>query len=107
MIATIINALTVIIGSLIGYLLRRGLSEDMKKVVFTSAGVITVALGLQSALEIRRIHIPYSFALILGGILGTWLRLEDNIENLGSEYASSLSEAGRCRLSAGLFWKRA
>jgi uncharacterized membrane protein YqgA involved in biofilm formation len=84
MIATIINALTVIIGSLIGYLLRRGLSEDMKKVVFTSAGVITVALGIQSALESQD-FILMLFALILGGILGTWLRLEDNMENLGQK----------------------
>jgi uncharacterized membrane protein YqgA involved in biofilm formation len=82
MIATIINALTVIIGSLIGYLLRRGLSEELKKVVFTSAGVITVTLGLQGALQTAE-FIPLLIALILGGLLGTWLKIHQNIENLG------------------------
>ncbi|NLZ69150.1 MAG: DUF554 domain-containing protein, partial [Spirochaetales bacterium] len=65
MFATIINSLAVILGALLGLLIGTKLSDNFKKVIMTSAGLVTLVLGLQMALEYDNILILL-FSLILG-----------------------------------------
>lgn len=83
MIATLINCITVIIGSLLGLLIKSRINEDLKKVVEHSAGLVTLVIGISMALETGS-YIVLLFSLILGGILGFKLQLHERIFNLGN-----------------------
>lgn len=83
MFATIINSLAVILGALLGLLIGTKLSDNFKKVIMTSAGLVTLVLGLQMALEYDNILILL-FSLILGGLLGYAIKLEDQVLKLGA-----------------------
>jgi len=83
MIATIINCITVIIGSLIGLTLHKKISLEIKDVVFTSAGVLTLVIGMQMAFQSQMI-LYVIISLFLGGILGSIWKIEDHILNMGS-----------------------
>ncbi len=96
MIATIINCITVIIGSLIGLTLHRKISLEIKDVVFTSAGVLTLVIGMQMAFESQMI-LYVIISLFLGGILGSLWRIEDHILNMGSFLEKHCTPAGRRR----------
>jgi uncharacterized protein len=96
MIATIINCITVIIGSLIGLTLHRKISLEIKDVVFTSAGVLTLVIGMQMAFESQKI-LYVIISLFLGGILGSLWKLEDHILNMGSFFERHFTPAGRRR----------
>ncbi len=96
MIATIINCITVIIGSLIGLTLHRKISPEIKDVVFTSAGVLTLVIGMQMAFESQMI-LYVIISLFLGGILGSLWKIEDHILNLGSFLEKNFTPAGRRR----------
>ncbi|MCK5154191.1 MAG: DUF554 domain-containing protein [Spirochaetales bacterium] len=94
MIATIINCITVIIGSLIGMTLHRKISPEIKDVVFTSAGVLTLVIGMQMAFESQMI-LYVIISLFLGGIFGSLWKIEDHILNMGSFLERHFTPAGR------------
>jgi len=82
MIATIINALAILVGSLIGLFLRKGISERYQKIIFSAAGLTSLTIGIQMALKTSHI-LAFAIALILGGLVGTWLNIEGGIMSLG------------------------
>jgi uncharacterized membrane protein YqgA involved in biofilm formation len=95
MIATFVNCLTVILGALIGFFLHRRISDSMKKIVFTGAGLVSLVLGMRMAFATNRI-VYLALALIAGGILGEWLNIEGGILKFGTflknRFASGDSE---------------
>ena len=78
MIATVINAAAVILGSGLGFLFHRRVSDAMKTIVYTGAGLVSLVLGMKMAFETNRI-VYMALSLILGGIIGEWLNIEGGI----------------------------
>lgn len=90
MIATYINSLAIIIGSLLGLLIGSHLKEQFKDVVFTSAGLVTLAIGIQMALETKSFLILL-FSLVFGGLIGYGIGIEDAILRLGTWFQKKTS----------------
>ena len=82
MIATIINCLTVIIGSVIGHIFHKKITESFKKVVFIGTGLVALVIGMKMALE-TKIFLFLAISIILGGFLGESLKIEKGILNVG------------------------
>ena len=51
MIGTIVNATTIIVGSIIGSLLHRGVKEKYKEVLYTGLGLASLAIGLNATIS--------------------------------------------------------
>ncbi len=83
MIATYINALLVIIGTLIGLVVKRRLTDSYRTVVFTSSGLVTLVIGISMALATDS-YLILLFSLAIGGGIGYALAIEERILNLGS-----------------------
>ena len=82
MIATVVNAAAVILGSLVGLLLHGKVKESFKTVVHVGAGITTIVIAVQMALSSSRI-VLLALSLIIGGILGEWWGIEAAILRLG------------------------
>jgi uncharacterized membrane protein YqgA involved in biofilm formation len=82
MLATFINAAAIVLGSLVGLLLKKSLSERYEKAVFTAAGIVSLTIGIQMALKTSHV-LAFAIALILGGLAGTFLDIEGAILRLG------------------------
>ena len=96
MVATIVNTLTVILGGLIGMLLRGKIAQRFQDSVSVGVGLITLVLGMSMALSggTLLLIIP---SLVLGGLLGTALKVEDGILRVGGglkKLISSKEESG-------------
>lgn len=85
MLVTVINALAVIVGSLLGLLLKKRISGDFKTIVMTSAGLVTLILGVQMGLGANS-TLGVLFALIIGGFIGFALKIEERVEAFGSKF---------------------
>ena len=79
---TLINVASVAIGSTLGALLGNRLPEQMRQTVLHGLGLITLTIGVSMAIGTRNILIPL-FSILVGGILGEALRIEDALERLG------------------------
>lgn len=82
MTGTVINVITVVIGSILGLLFGAKLPERLRETVLSAIGLFTMVLGIQMFLETNNALIVLA-ALLLGAMLGEWLRIEDNLEKLG------------------------
>lgn len=83
MIATLVNSIAVLIGSLIGMLFHSKITERFKNTVYTGIGVVTIVIGIMFALETQRI-LFVAFSVVAGGLLGVWWNVEGGILRLGS-----------------------
>jgi len=82
MIATIVNCVAVFIGSLIGLLMHKSMSQKIKDVVYIGAGLVSLAIGMQMSFESQRI-VYLALAVLLGGMLGTHWDIEGGIMRFG------------------------
>jgi uncharacterized membrane protein YqgA involved in biofilm formation len=82
MLATLINALAIVLGSILGLLLKKGLNKKYETAVFSAAGVVTLVIGMQMAFKSTHM-LAFALALIIGGLVGTLLNVEGGILSLG------------------------
>ena len=82
MIAVYVNMATVLVGSLLGILLRNRLKEKMQNAVMRALGLCTLVIGISSALETNEL-LCVIICLVLGTALGEWIRIDDGIEHAG------------------------
>lgn len=82
MIGTLINTITVLIGGTIGSLLGSRFPERVQETIFATLGLFTLAIALDSALVTRNPLIVLG-SLLVGALLGEWLRVEARLEQFG------------------------
>lgn len=82
MLAVFINALTVVVGSVLGGFLGRKSNEKLRTLIMTSAGLITLLIGLQMAWKGQRI-LYLLLSILIGGLIGYALDIEGGILKFG------------------------
>lgn len=100
MIGTWINVGAVLVGSLVGVLAGRKIPEPIARVAMVATGLITFVLGAKLAIGSEQLLVLL-LALLLGGGLGTWLRLEERLERLGDASEKLFPASMRGRLTQG------
>jgi uncharacterized membrane protein YqgA involved in biofilm formation len=81
---TIINVITVAIGSSLGLLLRNRLNERYKLIILQGVGILTMVIGMQMALKTESILILL-ISIILGGLSGQMLKLEERLDEFADK----------------------
>ena len=89
-VGSIVNATTVIVGSIIGMLIRRSLPERIKGIIFQAVGLSTLVLAMQMSLQEGGDFLIMIFSLILGGILGEVLKLDMRLDSFGNALKSRI-----------------
>lgn len=79
MTGTIINIITVIIGSILGLLIRSRIPENYKLILMQAIGLLTLIIGIQMALKTEDILIMMA-ALLFGALTGQLLDINNKIE---------------------------
>ena len=81
-IGTLMNVATVLVGGTLGTLMGARLPDRMRETIMHGLGLLTLVIGIQLSFETDNILIVLA-SLLLGGIAGEWLRIEDRIDQLG------------------------
>lgn len=81
-IGSIVNALAVIIGSLIGLKFGSLVSPKIKTAIFQVIGLFTLVLGLKMALATQE-FLLLLICLVLGAIIGEALSIDKSLTSLG------------------------
>ena len=82
MIGTIINAITVAVGSGLGLLIGERLPARIQESVVAGLGLVTLAVGIQNAQQTGNIIIPL-LSIGAGAILGELLDIDGRLKALG------------------------
>ena len=89
MTGTIINVITILIGSGLGLLLKSKLPERLIKTVFQALGLFTLVLGVIMSLKINSFLVVV-FSLVLGAIIGEFFKIEASTNNLIEKIKSKI-----------------
>ncbi len=97
---TIVNCLTIIIGSTIGILIKGGLPKRFEETIFSAVGLAVMFIGLGGALsgflviEKGALSTQYTMmmvlSLVLGAVVGEALNIERRLDHLGDWVKSKM-----------------
>ena len=103
-IGTIVNSVAVIIGCIIGLVIKKGFSPRFEDIIMKGVGLSVVFIGLSGALAgIMTFDngkfgttgtMLMIFSLVIGSIIGEALRIEDRLENLGEGIKKRVKVSG-------------
>ncbi|GAA3534848.1 DUF554 domain-containing protein [Aeromicrobium panaciterrae] len=102
---TLTNVATVIAGSGLGLLIGHRLSERVRSTVTSALGLVTLLIAAQSAFAVSDPELIDAVgssapvlvvlgSLVIGGIVGSWFRLEDRLEDAGGWLQRKLVRRG-------------
>lgn len=83
MFAIFINFLSVLAGSAVGALTKRGINHKYLTALTTAMGIAVLVLGINVAMENMaksKVPVLFIFCLAVGGLLGTFLRLDERMD---------------------------
>ena len=92
LLGTIINAVLIIVGALIGRIFKN-IPESMKATVLSIIGLAVALLGIKMGFESNN-FIVLIVSLVVGTIIGEWLDLDKQMNRLG-QWVESLFRKGR------------
>ena len=94
MLGVIVNVITVIIGSTIGLLFKKGIPERISKAVMTGIGLCTIYIGISGVIECKD-PLTMIISIVLGVAVGTLLRIDDGINKIGAFISSKFKKSGK------------
>jgi len=86
---SIVNAVAVIIGSLIGLFFKKSFPESIKNIIFQGLGLCTLAIGINMVFKVENILIVI-FSILLGAISGEILKIQEFFDGLGDYVKNAL-----------------
>ena len=95
MIGTIANTITIVVGSVAGAILKRGIKPQYQDVMFTAMGLASLSLGFNAvARTMPHSEYPVLFivSIALGGLLGTLLDLDGRFQRLVKRFGKDTSD---------------
>lgn len=93
MIGVLVNTATVIVGSLIGLLFKRGIPRKLTDAVMVGIGLCTIYIGISGALKGENTLILIG-AIVLGAIIGTVIDLDKRLNGLGEWIGKHFKKSG-------------
>lgn len=92
MLGTIVNTVTILTGSIIGSVVKKGINEKYQSALFNAMGLAAVAIGINAVVS----HMPSSnypvlfiVSLALGSLIGTILDLDGRFQRLVGKFSKS------------------
>jgi uncharacterized membrane protein YqgA involved in biofilm formation len=102
MLGTIVNTGTILAGSVMGSVLRKGIKEKYQDALYVAMGLAATALGINAVVSnMSKSNYPVLFivSLALGSLIGTVLDIDAKFQNLVGKYSKSRLGQG---LSTGI-----
>ena len=82
MIGVLVNTITVIIGSCVGLLLKKGIPQRLTTAIMLGIGLCTIYIGVDGMMKGEN-TLVLIVSMVLGALVGTWLNLDGKIQALG------------------------
>lgn len=93
MFAVIVNVITVLIGSTVGLLCKKGIPKRLSDAVMLGIGMCTLYIGVSGTLKGEN-TIVLILSMVLGAIIGTALDIDGGINRLGKWIENKFSHEG-------------
>ncbi|GEO47061.1 DUF554 domain-containing protein [Companilactobacillus kimchii] len=104
MIGTTFNVAMIIGGSFAGSYFKKGIKAEYNEILTQALGLAAMMIGINAVVgNMSKSHYPVLFivSLAIGGLIGQWVDLEKNFDNLVGKFSKKSTDGGK-NLSEGL-----
>ncbi|MGI6365716.1 MAG: DUF554 domain-containing protein [Bacillota bacterium] len=101
---TVVNALAIFAGGLLGWWAGSLLSERLKGTLVSALGIVVLALGVEMIMDWGPHVLPVILSVVMGGIIGEALDLEGRLQSLGDKIQASLGKRVKGSLASGFVY---
>ena len=98
MTGVLVNVATVIIGSTVGLVFKKGISKKFSDAVMTGIGLCTILIGVQGMLKGQNVLVTI-VSMVVGAIFGTALDIDGKLSKAGDFLSSRLKKKNDDRVS--------
>lgn len=100
MLGVAVNSIAVIIGSLLGLLFKKGISERISSAVMVGVGLCTVFIGISGMLvDVNPLIAVVS--IVLGAVIGTLIDIDKGLNAVGDKISVRISKKGGGNFTQG------
>lgn len=100
MISVLFNVLTVVVGSTLGLLLKKGIPSRVSSAAMAALALCTLYIGVDGALAGNNAIVAI-VSMVLGTVAGTLIGIDRALERLGSFFEKALKQTGSTSLAQG------
>ena len=93
MLGVLVNTGTVLVGSLVGLLLKKGIPERVSQGIMVAIGLCTMYIGIDGALKGEN-TLVLIVSMVVGTLLGTLLDLDGKLNRLGNYVEKKMRRPG-------------
>ena len=93
MLAVIVNTIAVIVGSVVGMLLKKGIPDNIKDAVMKGIGLCTIYIGISGALKGENTLILI-ISIALGVVIGELCNLDDKLNHFAEGLEAKFRKPG-------------
>lgn len=83
MLGTIVNVITIIIGSLVGILLKKGIKDEYKETIMNGIGLAVLIIGISGGIKSNNTVLVIA-SIVLGSLIGEIIGIENKLDQLGN-----------------------
>ena len=92
MLGVIVNVGAIIVGGSIGLLIKKGLPQRVNNVIMQGIGLSVLVIGISSAIDTNNMLLLV-ISLVLGGAIGSLVRIDDSLERFGKYIEGKFSNS--------------
>ncbi len=101
MLGVLVNVATVLLGSAVGLVFKKGISKKYSDAVMTGIGLCTVLIGISGMLKGENVLVAI-ISMVLGAIIGTALDIDGKLNGIGSLLQKKMKkEDGKVSIAEG------
>jgi uncharacterized membrane protein YqgA involved in biofilm formation len=91
LLGTLANVVAIAIGTLVGFGLKQRFPERINSIAMQALGLVTALIGLKMMITTQNVLVVLG-SMIIGGILGELLRIEQRLDKLGARVEAKFSK---------------
>ncbi len=91
MLGVIVNVATVLLGSTIGLLFKKGISKKYSDAVMIGIGLCTILIGIQGMLKGENVLVSI-ISMVLGALVGTALDIDGKLSGIGDKLSKKFKK---------------
>lgn len=107
MLGTVINSVAIIIGGLIGVILKKGIKEEYRNTIMDAIGLSVLVIGVTGAIVSENMLLVVG-SMVVGSFIGEWVKIERRLDNAGdklqSRFASGDSTFSQAFVTSSLIY---
>lgn len=94
LLGTIVNTLTVLLGSSLGLLMKKGIPERFADIIFKALALVTIFIGISGSLVGENTLLAV-IAMVLGAFIGELINIDKHINKLGKRLENKFDKGNR------------